>query len=68
MPVLNTGILVILSGATYIIGAHFYIYNIPERLNPGFFDIWVYFILISLIVTLYGTYSYLVLHFYISSQ
>lgn len=41
MPVGKIAVLIGISGLTYIIGAQFYIYKIPERFKPGFFDIWV---------------------------
>ena len=41
MPILKTCIIMGISGATYIVGAHFYILKIPERWKPGFFDIWL---------------------------
>lgn len=31
----------LLMGVLYIVGAQIYIYKIPERFKPGFFDIWV---------------------------
>jgi len=41
MPTGKIALLIGISGATYIIGAHFYIFKIPERFRPGFFDIWL---------------------------
>ena len=31
---------IILMGIFYIVGCQFYIFRIPERFKPGFFDIW----------------------------
>ena len=41
MPLGKIGLLIALSGACYIGGAHFYIHKFPECCKPGFFDIWV---------------------------
>lgn len=36
---------VVAMGASYILGAQFYIWKIPERIKPGRFDIWVKLVL-----------------------
>jgi len=60
MPMAKIALFIGISGATYIIGAHFYIHKFPECCKPGFFDIWVDIAAnSSSTVTLFGTSSYL---------
>ena len=33
--------LILIMGALYIVGCQFYIFKFPERMMPGFFDIWL---------------------------